>query len=111
MGLLPGRPAGSRPPRLRYDRHGPAGRTSRIHRNPRTTVASTEREKRGAEPLKPKLSPQRASARQSVETTFRAREEASPQSRLLLRAQPPHITVTAVHTRLQKTLLKSHPGR
>src|SRR6266545_7326366 len=37
MGLLPGHPAESLRPRLRRDRHDPAGRTSRIHRNPRTT--------------------------------------------------------------------------
>jgi len=36
-GLLPGRPAESLRPRLRRDRHDPAGRTSQIHRNPRTT--------------------------------------------------------------------------
>jgi hypothetical protein len=39
MGLLPGRPAESLLSRLRRDRHDPTGRTSRIHRNPRTTVA------------------------------------------------------------------------
>ena len=38
MGLLPGRPPESLRPRLRRDRHDPAGRTSQIHRNPRTTV-------------------------------------------------------------------------
>src|SRR5438093_8085979 len=38
MGLLPGRPAESLRPRLRRDRHDPTGRTSRIHRNPRTTA-------------------------------------------------------------------------
>src|SRR6266705_3671306 len=38
-GLLPGRPAESLRPRLRRDRHDPAGRTSQIHRNPRTTPA------------------------------------------------------------------------
>src|SRR6266702_3429627 len=38
MGLLPGRPPESLRPRLRRDRHDPAGRTSRIHRNPRTTA-------------------------------------------------------------------------
>src|SRR5712691_12438759 len=37
-GLLPGRPAESLRPRLRRDRHDPAGRTSQIHRNPRTTT-------------------------------------------------------------------------
>src|SRR5213593_2260392 len=37
MGLLPGRPPESLRPRLRRDRHDPAGRTSQIHRNPRTT--------------------------------------------------------------------------
>src|SRR6266542_1941093 len=37
MGLLPGRPAESLLPRLPRDRHDPTGRTSRIHRNPRTT--------------------------------------------------------------------------
>src|SRR5213592_1232229 len=36
-GLLPGRPPESLRPRLRRDRHDPAGRTSQIHRNPRTT--------------------------------------------------------------------------
>jgi putative transposase len=36
-GLLPGRPAETHRPRLRRDRHDPAGRTSQIHRNPRTT--------------------------------------------------------------------------
>src|SRR5213592_1595576 len=38
MGLLPGRPAESLLSRLRRDRHDPAGRTSQIHRNPRTTA-------------------------------------------------------------------------
>src|SRR6266540_1759437 len=38
-GLLPGRPAESLRPRLRRDRHDPAGRTRQIHRNPRTTRA------------------------------------------------------------------------
>ena len=38
MGLLPGRPAESLRPRLRRDRPDPAGRTSQIHRNPRTTT-------------------------------------------------------------------------
>src|SRR5207244_992787 len=37
-GLLPGHPAESLRPRLRRDRHDPAGRTSQIHRNPRTTL-------------------------------------------------------------------------
>src|SRR5712691_4651233 len=37
-GLLPGRPTESLRPRLRRDRHDPVGRTSQIHRNPRTTV-------------------------------------------------------------------------
>src|SRR5947208_4245689 len=37
MGLLPGRPPESLRPRLRRDRPDPAGRTSQIHRNPRTT--------------------------------------------------------------------------
>src|SRR5881409_2268469 len=37
MGLLPGRPPESLRPRLRRDRHDPAGRASQIHRNPRTT--------------------------------------------------------------------------
>ena len=37
MGLLPGRPPGSLLTRLRRDRHDPGGRTSQIHRNPRTT--------------------------------------------------------------------------
>src|SRR3989454_9968745 len=36
-GLLPGRPTESLRPRLRRDRHDPVGRTSQIHRNPRTT--------------------------------------------------------------------------
>src|SRR5438445_1664017 len=36
-GLLPGHPAESLRPRLRRDRHDPTGRTSQIHRNPRTT--------------------------------------------------------------------------
>src|SRR5437867_224174 len=36
-GLLPGHPAESLRPRLHRDRHDPAGRTSQIHRNPRTT--------------------------------------------------------------------------
>src|SRR6266542_6498800 len=36
-GLLPGRTAESLRPRLRRDRHDPVGRTSQIHRNPRTT--------------------------------------------------------------------------
>jgi transposase len=38
MGLLPGRSTESLLSQLRRDRHDPAGRTSRIHRNPRTTV-------------------------------------------------------------------------
>src|SRR6266511_366882 len=37
-GLLPGHPAESLRPRLRRDRHDPAGQTSQIHRNPRTTL-------------------------------------------------------------------------
>src|SRR5215210_7758267 len=37
MGLLPGRPTESLRPRLRRDRPDPVGRTSQIHRNPRTT--------------------------------------------------------------------------
>jgi hypothetical protein len=41
--LLPGRPAESLRPRLRRDRHDPAGRTSQIHRNPRTTCSSRAR--------------------------------------------------------------------
>src|SRR6266511_1070974 len=35
-----GPPGGIAPTRLRRDRHDPAGRTSQIHRNPRTTPAS-----------------------------------------------------------------------
>src|SRR6266498_1914144 len=37
MGLLPGRPTESLRSRLRRDRPDPVGRTSQIHRNPRTT--------------------------------------------------------------------------
>ena len=37
MCLLPGRPTESLLTRLRRDRHDPAGQTSQIHRNPRTT--------------------------------------------------------------------------
>src|SRR6266498_1378104 len=48
MGLLPGRPAESLLSRLRRDRHDPAGRTSRIHRNPRTTTAAKRGRKRRA---------------------------------------------------------------
>src|SRR6266700_785188 len=39
MGLLPGRPTESLRSRLRRDRPDPVGRTSQIHRNPRTTVS------------------------------------------------------------------------
>src|SRR6266545_8266626 len=49
MGLLPGHPAESLRPRLRRDRHDPAGRTSRIHRNPRTTDAHPARRHRLAQ--------------------------------------------------------------
>jgi transposase len=42
MGLLPGRPTESLRPRLRHDRPDPVGRTSQIHRNPRTTVDAPE---------------------------------------------------------------------
>src|SRR6266498_3053683 len=37
IGLLPGRPTESLRSRLRRDRPDPVGRTSQIHRNPRTT--------------------------------------------------------------------------
>jgi hypothetical protein len=37
-GLLPGRPTEPIRPRLRRDRPDPVGRTSQIHRNPRTTA-------------------------------------------------------------------------
>src|SRR5712691_11600988 len=40
MGLLPGHPTESLRSRLRRDRPDPVGRTSQIHRNPRTTVRS-----------------------------------------------------------------------
>jgi transposase InsO family protein len=40
--LLPGRPTESLRPRLRRDRPDPVGRTSQIHRNPRTTNAVCE---------------------------------------------------------------------
>src|SRR5213593_4053734 len=46
-GLLPGRPTESLRPRLRRDRHDPAGRTSQIHRNPRTTAVDVRREALG----------------------------------------------------------------
>ena len=39
-GLLPGRPTESLRPRLHRDRPDPVGRTSQIHRNPRTTSAA-----------------------------------------------------------------------
>src|SRR6266496_1279986 len=39
IGLLPGRPTESLRSRLRRDRPDPVGRTSQIHRNPRTTFA------------------------------------------------------------------------
>src|SRR6266511_3242061 len=42
-GLLPGRPTESLRPRLRRDRHDPVGRTSQIHRNPRTTAVKAKR--------------------------------------------------------------------
>src|SRR2546426_10716360 len=45
--LLPDRPTESLRPRLRRDRHDPTGRTSQIHRNPRTT----QRDPRLAVPL------------------------------------------------------------
>src|SRR5437773_8425636 len=41
-GLLPGRPTESLRPRLRRDRHDPVGRTSQIHRNPRTTFLTVD---------------------------------------------------------------------
>jgi len=41
--LLPGRPTESLRSRLRRDRPDPVGRTSQIHRNPRTTTAALQR--------------------------------------------------------------------
>src|SRR6266516_4723595 len=46
MGLLPGRPTESLRSRLRRDRPDPVGRTSQIHRNPRTTRWPSELRRR-----------------------------------------------------------------
>src|SRR6266851_150507 len=54
-GLLPGRPTESLRPRLHRDRHDPAGRTSQIHRNPRTTACVAEHDQ--AHPAHRRLGP------------------------------------------------------
>src|SRR6266851_2378194 len=56
-GLLPGRPTESLRSRLRRDRHDPAGRTSQIHRNPRTTLDTIEAEPRRADHPPGRLDP------------------------------------------------------
>src|SRR6266545_7005082 len=71
-GLLPGRPAESLRPRLRRDRHDTAGRTSQIHRNPRTTAQ--ELRPAGADP--PRRRPEASAAQHGRD---RGRRDADPQ--------------------------------
>src|SRR6266540_1868677 len=62
MGLLPGRPTESLRPWLRRDRPDPVGRTSQIHRNPRTTVIEVLRPNRQTRRRKGKSDPTDAEA-------------------------------------------------